>query len=95
MSNFTKGPWKYDYDNADWSGGGCWYSVTDKDGNSLLSFSYNSPQSVGDEKRANARLMSAAPELYEALEAVIAISDRATDVYDRAKAVLAKAKGYQ
>ena len=42
---------------------------------------------------ANAHLIAAAPDLYEALEAVIAVADRNTVEFDRAKAALAKARG--
>jgi hypothetical protein len=45
------------------------------------------------EQEANARLISAAPELLEALKAVIAISDRSHDAWDAAKAAIAKAEG--
>jgi len=42
---------------------------------------------------ANARLIAAAPELLEALKAVVAISDRKHDAWDAAEAAIAKAKG--
>lgn len=42
---------------------------------------------------ANARLIAAAPELLEALEAVIAEADRDTDAFIVAKTVIARAKG--
>jgi hypothetical protein len=45
------------------------------------------------ETLANAALISAAPELLEALEEVIAISDRKHDAWDKAKTAIAKAKG--
>lgn len=47
-----------------------------------------------DEVRlANARLISAAPDLLEALQEVVAISDRKHDAWDKAKAAIAKAVG--
>jgi hypothetical protein len=46
-----------------------------------------------EEEVANAHLIAAAPELLEALEAVVAISDRKHDAWDAAKAAIAKAKG--
>jgi NTP pyrophosphatase (non-canonical NTP hydrolase) len=46
-----------------------------------------------DETRANAQLIAAAPELLDALVAVVAIADRATVEFDRARAAIAKAKG--
>ncbi|EMW7738387.1 hypothetical protein AAFQ48_004295 [Yersinia enterocolitica] len=42
---------------------------------------------------SNATLFSAAPELLEALKAVVAIADRDTDVFNAAKAAIAKATG--
>lgn len=41
----------------------------------------------------NGYLLAAAPELLESLQAVIAIADRDTDVFNAAKAVIAKALG--
>ena len=42
---------------------------------------------------ANARLIAAAPDLLEALKGVVAVADRKTDEFDRAKAAIAKATG--
>jgi hypothetical protein len=46
-----------------------------------------------DECAANARLIAAAPELLEALEEVVALSDRNTDVWAKAKSAIRKARG--
>lgn len=46
-----------------------------------------------EKEKANARLVSAAPELLETLEEIIAISNRKHDAWDKAKQVIAKAKG--
>jgi|GraSoiStandDraft_51_1057287.scaffolds.fasta_scaffold1412965_2 hypothetical protein len=46
----------------------------------------------GDEE-ANARLIAAAPELLEALKAVVSVADRATVEFDMARAAIAKATG--
>jgi hypothetical protein len=48
---------------------------------------------IGKQDRANANLISAAPDLLEALQAVIAVADRATDEFDRSRAAIAKALG--
>lgn len=45
------------------------------------------------ERDANARLISAAPELLEALEAVVSVADRKTVEFDKAHAAIAKARG--
>lgn len=44
---------------------------------------------------ANAHLISAAPDLLEALKSVVAIADRKTDEFDRARSAIAKAEGLQ
>lgn len=46
-----------------------------------------------DETNENHILMCSAPELLEALEEVVAISDRKHNAWDKAKAAIAKAKG--
>ena len=42
---------------------------------------------------ANARLIAAAPDMLEALKAVVRVADRKTDEFDRARAAIAKATG--
>jgi len=42
---------------------------------------------------ANARLIAAAPDLLEALLAVLKVADRKTDEFDMARAAIAKATG--
>jgi hypothetical protein len=46
-----------------------------------------------DDQEANANLFAAAPDLLEALQKVIAISDRKHDAWDEGKAAIAKALG--
>lgn len=46
-----------------------------------------------EEAEANARLIAAAPDLLEALQAVVAIADRKTVEFDRARTAIAKATG--
>ena len=43
----------------------------------------------------DAHLMAAAPDLLEALEAVLSVADRATYEFDKARAAIAKARGQQ
>jgi hypothetical protein len=45
------------------------------------------------ERAGDARLLAAAPELLEALQAVVAVADRKTNEFDRARAAIAKATG--
>lgn len=45
-----------------------------------------------EENRKNARLVAAAPDLLDALKAVVAIADRKTVEFDRARAAIAKAE---
>lgn len=46
-------------------------------------------------QRANARLISAAPELLAALKGVVAVADRKTDEFDAARAAIAKAENQE
>ena len=52
------------------------------------------PQLSESETHANAHLMAAAPELYEAVELLLTVSI-SHDHIDKARAVLAKARGEQ
>jgi hypothetical protein len=54
-------------------------------------FIASTPQSVLPESRANARLMSAAPDLLESLQEIIAITDRDHIAWAKAKAAIEKA----
>jgi hypothetical protein len=42
---------------------------------------------------ANANLLAAAPDLYAALEEIVALTDRKHNAWDEARAALAKARG--
>lgn len=46
-----------------------------------------------EEQSANAHLIAAAPELLEALQAVVRVADRQTDEFDMARSAIAKALG--
>jgi hypothetical protein len=50
-------------------------------------------QPIGAELLANARLIAAAPDLYAALVAVVAVADRSTVEFDAARAALSLARG--
>lgn len=74
---------------------------TDSDGQMAIAWALCSDDGAVDDNhaprlrpaRANAHLIAAAPELYEALIGVIRVADRATVEFDRARAALAKARG--
>lgn len=51
--------------------------------------------SVPEEDLPNARLIAAAPELLEALIAVVSVADRATVEFDKARDAIDKATGSQ
>ncbi|EMF9310202.1 hypothetical protein V3445_002827 [Yersinia enterocolitica] len=89
---YTAGPFSFN-GCADWwdISEAKFYTVTDKEG-LVVAF----VKEWSDEKAetiSNATLFSAAPELLEALQAVVAIADRDTDVFNAAKAAIAKATG--
>jgi hypothetical protein len=48
-----------------------------------------------DDQAAHAKLFAAAPDLLEALQAVIAISDRDHEAWHRAKTAIAKSLGHE
>lgn len=55
-------------------------------------FGYPVGEGWSPESAANARLISAAPDLLAALKAVVALSDRKHDAWDAAHAAIAKAE---
>ena len=81
-TKWTPGPWRVD---------GQW--LMDADGATLGEILDPRAGPCAAESDANARLIAAAPELYEALKAVVAIADRRTVEFDAAHAALAKALG--
>lgn len=91
MSKHTKGPWEV-------HGDAIMAEPNSHIEDTALGIAYvmdhdsERPASV---TRANARLIAAAPDLLDALIAVVAISDRKHDAWDAAKAAIAKATGEQ
>lgn len=68
----------------------------DKPRHACLYANYPSTWNPADnELFANARLIAAAPDLLEALQAVVAISDRKHEAWDMAHAAIAKALGLE
>jgi len=94
-TRWTPGPWEWE-----WAVTGLGSSdgrVLTKERHFALGFPTCiavSPRMVTKEQwEANASLLAAAPDLYEALVGVIAVADRATVEFDRARAALALARG--
>lgn len=86
----TPGPWKYGYERPTAQDPEeQWAIVTIAGGHIVANVNPDSRQD------ANARLIAAAPDLLAALEAVVFISDRKHDAWDKARAAIAKAKGQQ
>ena len=94
-SKHTPGPWYWSHDYKTCDGRATW-SLIGSDGYGILSCDgeENSPQGLND--GANARLIAAAPELLEALKAVLANSldsKGLADAHKQARDAIAKATG--
>lgn len=91
MSEFkgTKGPWYLDdFDNVVHGESNDWGRKE-----SVRVSGVALPGRVTEEYAANTQLVAAAPELLEALQAVVRVADRSTDEFDMARAAIAKALG--
>lgn len=89
----ARGPWlRKEWATRDSDGAieTCGWQVVDTDGHLVTACCV---EGASDEEEASLDLISAAPELLEALQAVVAVADRATDEFDRARAAIAKATG--
>ena len=88
MSEFkgTKGPWNFSFHGSE----NCW--VTDSENDKAIAKVTNYGKDALQQK-ANFHLIAAAPDLLEALIAVVRVADRATDEFDMARAAIAKALG--
>jgi len=83
MSEHTPGPWEA-------SSLGIW-AKSPWNARVCLAQAHNfSPMNKVD-SAANARLMAAAPDLLDALKAVVSVADRKTVEFDMARAAIAKA----
>lgn len=89
MNKHTAGPWTVEYDNSETLQ---WYNV----GPARVYHNYNN-ELEEETAQANARLIASAPELLEALEAMVDLWDKSFlyDAYDynKAKQTIRKAKG--
>lgn len=94
MSTHTPGPWKR---RKKWKSDNKALEIYHPDRSIESPFVPNAIAIVEDwqdeESLANARLIAAAPELLEALEAVISVADRDTLIFRKAHEAIAKAKG--
>lgn len=92
--NWTKGPWRYDTGP---SFSGMYHSVL-ADGETLVCECWEQPDDIA---QADAHLIAAAPDLYAALEEMVALDEMTSDAMDwaatpeviAARAALAKARG--
>ena len=97
-AKFTPGPWVTKQAiSADNVGGFDW-CVTQVGDTKIIAEVFQrvgGVQGFWDDRpvEANAHLIAAAPNLYEALKAVISVADRKTVEFDLAHAALAKAEG--
>ncbi len=92
MSEFkgTPGPWVTADAHGPVEGGDCIQEVSSEHKFFVATCChYTSREGV----KANACLIAAAPELLEALQAVVRVADRATDEFEMARAAIAKALG--
>ena len=84
MNSQTAGPWDADLLTLTERGLGNCYVIWDATNNIRVALV---------PKRKDARLIAAAPELLDSLKEIIALTDRKTDIWDKARAVIAKAEG--
>lgn len=101
MSEFkgTPGEWSFSHNSVSDDNVAC---IEINSSESLYEIAYlqSTPSSIGkyeqtslDKTIANAHLIAAAPELLEALQAVVRVADRQTDEFDMARAAIEKALG--
>ena len=81
LAKVPAGKWTAEYDNADHSGGGCWYELQ-VNGDNPLWYSYNAPAGVAEQAEATAMLLAAA---VNALPRILADSE----AYARLRAEIA------
>jgi hypothetical protein len=85
----TPAPWKIEYNNADEKYGGEWFEV----GPAKVWFPYNARPAAEARARADANLISAAPELLAELTRLVEIIETQGYEVKGARALIAKATG--
>lgn len=107
MNNSTKwrlGPWRATTRQGSWD----WVVYTEDDPNIEICQTFHDGTDENEEGEANAHLIAAAPELYEALKAMVALCPpyreewltdaafkEAEEAHETARAALAKARSEQ
>jgi hypothetical protein len=89
MSKGTPGPWFATTRRGSWD----WLVASEADPNIEVCQMFHDATEENEIGEANAHLVAAAPDLLAALKGVVAIADRKTDEFDRARAAIAKAEG--
>lgn len=101
MSEFkgTPGEWSFSHSSVSDDNVAC-IEINSSESLHEIAYLQSTPSSIGkyeqtslDKTIANAHLIAAAPELLEALQAVVRVADRQTDEFDMARAAIAKALG--
>lgn len=101
MSEFkgTPGEWSFSHSSVSDDNVAC-IEINSSESLHEIAYLQSTPSSIGkyeqtslDKTIANAHLIAAAPELLEALQAVVRVADRQTDEFDMARAAIEKALG--
>lgn len=101
MSEFkgTPGEWSFSHSSASDDNVAC-IEINSSESLHEIAYLQSTPSSIGkyeqislDKTIANAHLIAAAPELLEALQAVVRVADRQTDEFDMARSAIEKALG--
>jgi hypothetical protein len=91
MNKHTPGPWQYVFE------GGTTAFITEVDGSTIICIRTTENTTAHKNLAANVRLIAAAPELLEALEALLNYENlgayERADVRQQARAAIAKATG--
>lgn len=93
MTPHSPAPWKL------WSDEGDHFSICavtpseDRAGDHRRCIASVPYKGAPEEELANARVIAAAPELLESIKEIVSLTDRKTDIWDKAHAAIRKAEG--
>lgn len=93
MSNFTPGPW--DHDSGMYGNGKTYHTIFAVTEDMVIAEFNAMPEFNPEQGKANARLITVAPAMYEALTLILQEYDTNTTGMAMARAALAKAEGRQ